>query len=63
MPGPEPYEQLTMVDLPPSSTIEGGMHVTTHMEPWHDAEWTERLGAGRTNELDNLARLTEVADS
>jgi hypothetical protein len=25
----------------------------------HDDVWTERLLAGRTNELDNLARLIE----
>jgi hypothetical protein len=27
------------------------------VEPLHDEVWTERLIAGRTNELDNLARL------
>jgi hypothetical protein len=27
------------------------------MEPMHDDVWTERLVAGRTNELDNLERV------
>ena len=27
------------------------------IEPLHDEVWTERLEAGRANELDNLARL------
>jgi hypothetical protein len=27
------------------------------IEPMHDDTWTERLCAGRANELDNLARL------
>jgi hypothetical protein len=31
--------------------------VTMTMEPLHDAVWTERLLAGRTNELDKLARF------
>lgn len=58
MPDREPYEHLTVVDLTPSSDIPGGTHVTMHMEALHDQEWTDRLVAGRTDELDNLARLT-----
>ena len=27
------------------------------VDPLHDQEWTERIVAGRTNELDNLERL------
>jgi uncharacterized protein YndB with AHSA1/START domain len=63
VPDHEPYEQLTVVDLTPSSDIPGGTHVTMHMEPLHDEEWTQRLVAGRTNELDNLATLTAGADT
>jgi hypothetical protein len=33
--------------------------VTMTVEPMHDQVWTERLLAGRTNELDNLARVVE----
>lgn len=63
VPGHEPYEHLTRIDLTPSSDIPGGTHVTMHMEPLHDREWTDRLVAGRTNELDNLARLVQGSDS
>ena len=52
VPGHEPYEQLTIVELTPSAE---GVDVVMSMEPMHDAEWTERLVAGRTNELENLA--------
>ena len=27
------------------------------MQPLHDETWTERLVAGRSNELDNLAKV------
>ncbi|MFE4469806.1 SRPBCC domain-containing protein [Leifsonia sp. NPDC056824] len=54
VPDHEPYEQLTVVDLEP---VEGGTRVTMHAEELHDDVWTERLLAGRANELDNLARL------
>jgi uncharacterized protein YndB with AHSA1/START domain len=60
VPDHEPYEQLTRIDLTPSSEIPGGTHVTMHMEPLHDQEWTDRLVAGRKNELENLARLAEA---
>jgi uncharacterized protein YndB with AHSA1/START domain len=57
VPDREPFEQLTRIDLTPSSDIPGGTHVTMHMEPLHDREWTDRLVAGRRNELENLVRL------
>lgn len=50
-----PYQHLTTVDIEP--TDGGGSHVTMTVAPMHDAEWTERLVAGRSNELDNLGRL------
>jgi uncharacterized protein YndB with AHSA1/START domain len=53
IPGVEPYEFLTVVDLEPSA---GGVDVVMTVEQMHDAEWTERLLAGRSNELDNLSR-------
>lgn len=56
VPGTEPYEHLTTVDLAPS---ELGTLVTMTMDPMHDDEWTQRIVAGRGNELDNLARLVE----
>jgi uncharacterized protein YndB with AHSA1/START domain len=54
VPGVEPYEHLTGVDLSPDPE---GVRVVMTVEPMHDEEWTERLVAGRGMELDNLARL------
>lgn len=54
VPGLEPYDHLTTVDLHPEA---GGVRVVMTVEPMHDEVWTERLVAGRTNELDNLGRL------
>ena len=55
VPGHEPYAQLTTVTLERTAT---GTDVVMECTPLHDQEWTERLIAGRTNELDNLERLT-----
>ena len=49
-----PYEHLTVVELRPEA---GGVRVVMTVEPMHDEVWTERLVAGRENELDNLARV------
>jgi uncharacterized protein YndB with AHSA1/START domain len=49
--GVEPYEHLTTVDLTPE---EEGVRVVMTVEPMHDEVWTQRLVAGRENELDNL---------
>ena len=54
VPDVEPYEQLTTVELSPNPE---GVRVVMTVEPMHDTVWTERLVAGRTNELDNLGRL------
>jgi uncharacterized protein YndB with AHSA1/START domain len=54
VPGVEPYEHLTTVDLIPE---DGGVRVVMAIEPMHDEEWTQRIVAGRTNEMDNLGRL------
>ncbi|GAA4488516.1 SRPBCC family protein [Microbacterium panaciterrae] len=54
VPGHDPYEQLTQIELHPA---EGGTRVVMHVEPLHDEVWTQRLLAGRANELDNLAAL------
>ncbi len=56
VPGTEPYEHLTTVDLSPT---DSGTLVTMTIDPMHDEEWTQRIVAGRANELDNLARLVE----
>lgn len=54
VPGVEPYEFLTTVELEP---VDNGVHVVMTVEAMHDDVWTERLLAGRANELDNLGRL------
>jgi uncharacterized protein YndB with AHSA1/START domain len=54
VPDHEPYEHLTEVDLTPDGDATT---VVMTVEPLHDAVWTERLVAGRANELDNLAAV------
>ena len=54
VPGVEPYDHLTVVDLENASD---GLRVVMTVEPLHAEEWTQRLLAGRGNELDNLGRL------
>jgi uncharacterized protein YndB with AHSA1/START domain len=56
IPGVEPYEFLTVVDLNP---IESGVTVVMTVDSMHDEVWTQRLLAGRANELDNLAAVVE----
>ena len=56
VPGHEPYEHLTVVDIEPDGDRT---KVTMTVEPMHDGEWTGRLVAGRSNELDNLAKVVE----
>lgn len=54
VPGHEPYTHLTTVTLQPTT---GGTNVVMEIEPMHSQEWTDRIVAGRNNELDNLQRL------
>lgn len=54
VPGVEPYQHRTVVTLEPASS---GTAVEMWVDPLHDREWTERIVAGRANELDNLQRL------
>jgi uncharacterized protein YndB with AHSA1/START domain len=58
VPDLEPYEHLTVVTLERTAT---GTDVVMECEPLHDQEWTDRIVAGRANELDNLERLTSRA--
>ena len=54
IPGIEPYEFLTTVDL---ASENGRVTVVMAVERMHDDVWTERLVAGRENELENLAKV------
>lgn len=58
VPDVEPYQHLTVVTL---ERTRSGTDVTMEMEPLHDDVWTDRIHAGRANELDNLARLIDGA--
>jgi len=54
IPGVAPYESATVVDLLPSA---GTVRVVMTVDRMHDDDWTQRLIAGRENELDNLAKV------
>lgn len=54
VPGMDPYEFSTVVELAGDGART---KVTMTMEALHDAVWTERLVAGRENELSNLSKL------
>jgi hypothetical protein len=56
----EPCERLTVVDLTP---VDDRVRVLMTVEPLHDPLWIERLLAGRTNELDNLATVIAERNS
>jgi uncharacterized protein YndB with AHSA1/START domain len=53
VPEVDPYQHLTVVTLERAGS---GTAVVMEMEPLHDETWTQRLHAGRADELDNLAR-------
>jgi uncharacterized protein YndB with AHSA1/START domain len=54
VPGVAPYQHRTVVTLERTAS---GTSVEMWLDPLHDQEWTERVVAGRVNELDNLHRL------
>lgn len=56
VPDTPPYEFLTVVELTPG---DGDVHVAMTVDSMHDDVWTERLVAGRANELDNLGSLIQ----
>jgi uncharacterized protein YndB with AHSA1/START domain len=51
VPDHEPYEHLTVVDITPAGDRT---KVVMTVDPMHDETWTQRMLAGRDNELDNL---------
>ncbi len=57
VPDHEVYEQLTEIELHPT---QDGTRVVMRVEPLHDDVWTQRLLAGRANELDNLVALVDA---
>ncbi len=53
VPGVEPYDHLTVVEL---TRVGRRVAVVMTIDRLHDDDWTGRMIAGRTNELENLAR-------
>jgi uncharacterized protein YndB with AHSA1/START domain len=51
VPGHEPYEHLTTVDIEPAGDR---VSVVMTIDPLHDETWTQQYRAHRGNELDNL---------
>lgn len=51
VPDHEPYDHLTVVEISPAGDRT---KVVTTVDPMHDETWTQRILAGRNNELDNL---------
>jgi uncharacterized protein YndB with AHSA1/START domain len=60
VPGLDPYQHLTTVTLEYSPS---GTDVTMMIEALHDEAWTERVRSGRSDELDNLARVVARASA
>jgi uncharacterized protein YndB with AHSA1/START domain len=56
VPDHEPYEHLTVVEITPAGERT---NVVMTVDPMHDETWTQRILAGRNNELDNLERAIE----
>jgi uncharacterized protein YndB with AHSA1/START domain len=51
VPGHEPYEQLTTIDIEPAGDRT---RLVMTADPLHDETWTQGYRAHRANELDNL---------
>ena len=51
VPGHEPYEHLTTIDIEPAGDRT---NVVMTVDPLHDETWTQEYRAHRGNELDNL---------
>jgi uncharacterized protein YndB with AHSA1/START domain len=51
VPDHDPYDHLTVVDITPAADRT---HAMMTVDPMHDETWTQRILAGRSNELDNL---------
>lgn len=54
IPGVEPYDAATFVDLHP---IPSGVRMVLNQEAMHDEHWTEMAVMGWESELDKLARV------
>ena len=50
----EPYEVGTVLEL---EAVAGGVHLTLHLDPMHDEQWTHRAVMGWESELGKLAAV------
>ncbi len=57
IPGVEPYEVASVVELQP---VAGGVRLVLALDPMHDELWTGRAVAGWEMELGKLGRLLEA---
>jgi uncharacterized protein YndB with AHSA1/START domain len=57
IPGVEPYDVATTVELHPTSS---GVRMILTFDAMHDADWTQRAVMGRESELGRLARVLGV---
>ncbi len=58
IPGVEPYDAATVVDLHP---IPGGVRLVLTQEAMHDEHWTQMAVMGWESELDKLERVLKKA--
>jgi uncharacterized protein YndB with AHSA1/START domain len=58
MPGVEPYDAATVVDLHP---VPGGVRMFLNQEAMHDEHWTQMAVMGWESELNKLARVLTKA--
>ncbi len=57
IPGVEPYDVATAVDISATAT---GVRMILTFDPMHDEVWTQRMVAGKEGELVKLARILEA---
>lgn len=58
IPGVEPYDAATVVELQPSAD---GVRLVLTQEAMHDEHWTQMAVMGWESELDKLARILKKA--
>ena len=60
IPGVEPYDVATVVELCPAAQ---GVRMILSFDPMHDEQWTRRAVTGWESQLDRLAKVIELSPS
>ena len=60
IPGVEPYDVATVVELHPGAQ---GVRMILSFDPMHDEQWTRRAVMGWESQLDKLAKVLELSPS